>query len=142
MSQRTLSFLARYDVPPEILWGVVTDHEGMGRWMGARTHVIASPPDGGQGTVRRMKAGPFTIDEEVILYDPPRRMAYRMVRGLPLRYHRGEVRIAPWGDGGSELSWEITVSSAIPGFTQAIATALAPRINRGLRTLAGILDEG
>lgn len=142
MPRRTLSFLARYPVPPEILWGIVTDHEGMSRWLGADVRVVAASAEGGVGTVRRISAGPLRIDEEVVAWDPPRRMVYRIVRGLPLRYHRGEVRVAPWGDGESELAWEITIASGIPKLADAIATLLRRRINRGLRTLREILEEG
>ncbi len=141
MAQRTLSFLARYPVPPEILWGVVTDHEGMGRWLPANVKVITATPDG-VGTVRRVGVGPLSIDEEIVVLEPPRRMVYRIVRGLPLRYHRGEVRVAPFGDGGSELAWDITIASQIPYFAQVLARALNRSINQGLRKLGQVLDEG
>jgi len=136
MSQQTLSFLARYEVAPEALWAVVVDHEGMGDWLDANISVIAGPGDGGVGTVRRIKSGPLTIDEEVTVCDPPRRMVYRIVRGLPLlRYHQGEVRVSPWGDSGSELSWSITVSSAVPFFTEALGAVLRRSLNHGLDQL-------
>ena len=142
MSRKTLSFLARYDVPPEVLFRVVTDHDGMGRWVGTPVSVIAAPPDRGVGTVRRITAGPLRIDEEVVAWDPPRRMIYRVVRGLPLRHHRGEVRISPWGEGGSQLAWEITIVSGAPFVAEAIASVLERTINRGLMRLAEVLTEG
>lgn len=142
MAHQTLSFLARYAVPPEILWQVVTDHEGMGRWLGVPVKVIAAPPGGGVGTVRRIAAGPLSIDEEVVVFEPPRRMIYRIVRGLPVRYHRGEVRISPFRDDGSELAWEITIASGVPFLAETVSGILRRRINRGLRALRDLLDEG
>lgn len=142
MGTATLSFLARYPVPPEILWQVVTDHEGMSRWAGVPVSIIAAPPDRGVGTVRRVKVGPLRLDEEVVALDPPRRMIYRMTRGLPLRYHRGEVRVAPFGEDGSELTWEITLVSDVPFFVDATARVLRRSINRALRKLGEVLTEG
>jgi len=142
MAQRTLSFLARYDVPPEVLWGVVTDHEGMVRWLGVPVKVVAGPAEGGVGTVRRIGAGPLRIDEEVVVCEPPRRMVYRIVRGAPLRYHRAEMQVEPWGEGGSQLEWNITLDSGVPGVAETVANVLRSRINQGLRTLASVMDEG
>ena len=141
MSRAHLSFLARYDVPPEVLFRVATDHEGMSRWVGAPVSVIAAPKDGGVGTVRRITAGPLRIDEEVVAWDPPRRMIYRVVRGLPLRYHRGELRVSPWGDGRSQLAWEITIASSAPFVAEGIARVLERTINTGLKKLGDVLTE-
>jgi hypothetical protein len=140
MSLRILDFLGRYDVPAEELWSVVIDHEGMGDWLDAKVSVIAGPGDGGLGTVRRIATGPLRIDEEVIACDPPERYLYRIIRGLPLRYHQGEVRVVAVGDGQSELHWTITVGSGVPGFAEAVALTLKPAINRGLRKLPGLLS--
>jgi uncharacterized protein YndB with AHSA1/START domain len=140
MAQRILSFLARFSVPPERLFEVLADHEGMRSWTGADVTVIAGPGDGGLGTMRRVKIGPLTIDEEVVFFDPPHRFIYRIVRGLPVKYHQGEVRVSPWGDGGSELHWDITLVSSIPGVVPAIAATLGPGLNRALRKLATELE--
>lgn len=135
MSVKTLSFLARFDLAPEALWRVVTDHEGMGDWLDARVSVIAGPGDGGVGTVRRIAAGPLAIDEEVTLFNPPRRLVYRIIRGLPLAHHQGQMRVEPWGAGGSELHWDVTIGSSVPGLSEAVAVALGTAINRGLTKL-------
>lgn len=143
MAQRTLSFLARYDVPPEVLWEVVTDHEGMSRWLGVPVRVVAGPAEGGVGTVRRISAGPLALDEEVVVHEPPHRMVYRVVRGAPmLRYHRAEMQVGAWGGEQSQLEWNIVLDSRFPGVAAAVAGVLGPRINRGLRSLARVLDEG
>jgi hypothetical protein len=136
-----LEFLGRYDVPAEVLWSVVIDHEGMGEWLDAEVSVIAGKGDGGLGTVRRIAAGPLRIDEEVIACDPPERYVYRVIRGLPLRYHQGEVRVVAVGEAESELHWTITVGSGVPGFAEAVDLTLKPAINRGLRRLPALLSK-
>ncbi len=134
MTQETIHFLGRFDVAPDTLWSIVADHEGMSRWVGAQVSVIADPGDGGVGTVRRIRRGGLRLDEEVTYCDPPRRMVYRLIRGLPLSYHQGELLVEPW-DGGSQLSWRITVASPIPGFATSVARVARRGINDALKRL-------
>src|SRR5690606_461126 len=83
MSQARATFTESFAVSPEALFEVMSDHEGMSEWIGARVSVVRGPADGGVGTVRRVHAPGFSIDEEVTYADPPRRMVYRIVRGAP-----------------------------------------------------------
>ena len=142
LSQGRATFVESFAVPPERLWEVLSDHEGMSEWIGARVSVVAGPPDGGVGTVRRVRARGLTLDEEVTYADAPRRMVYRIVRGLPvLRFHRGEILIAPWGKTGSQLTWDILLESALPGVAPAIAATLRPAIRAGLSKLRANLSS-
>jgi hypothetical protein len=69
------------------------------------------------------------------------RYAYRIVRGLPgLSFHRGEVTVRPWA-GGSELWWEVTMDSRIPGVAAAMARLLGPGLNRAVEKLSRQLAE-
>lgn len=141
MAQQHLTLLARYDVAPEVLWQVVSDHEGMSAWAGVEVRVIAGPGDGGEGTLRRVRVLGLTIDEEIVWVTPPTdetktgRYAYRIVRGAPLSYHRAEVTVRPWGETGSELWWEVTLDSRLPGVAAALANALRSGLNRAMESL-------
>jgi hypothetical protein len=87
-----------------------------------------------------MKIGPTTIDEEVVSAEPPRRYVYRIVRGLPgIRYHQGEVCVEPW-EGGSSLTWEITMGSAIPGVAELVLAAVRRGLHDGLKKLGPMLE--
>jgi len=140
MTQRTVSHRASYDVPAEILWGVVSDHEGMSRWVPAEVEVMRG--DGGVGTVRRVRTFGLDLEERVLWFDPPRRMLYRLTGGLPLRYHQGELRVRPLDAGVSELCWDITVSSGVPGLAVALCAILGLVMRRALGDLRGVLQEG
>jgi hypothetical protein len=93
----------------------------------------------GVGTVRRIAVGPFRIDEEVVYADAPRRLVYRVVRGLPVRFHRGEMVLDAVGESRSHLSWRILVSSATPGLARAVTGSLGPPLRTGLRQLRGLI---
>lgn len=136
MAQARATFVESFAVPPDRLWEVLSDHEGMTDWIGARVSVVAGPPDGGVGTVRRVHTRGLALDEEVTYADPPRRMVYRLVRGAPgVRFHRGELLVEPWGRTGSQLTWDILIDSPIPGVARAMVTVLRPAIRAGLARL-------
>jgi hypothetical protein len=130
---------------PDRVWAAITDHEGMGRWLDARVSLLARSANGGVGTVRRVHARGLRIDEEVVYADAPvgdrpGRLVYRIVRGLPVRFHRGEMLVERVGDGRSRLTWDVVLSSAVPGLARASAFALRPALARGLRNLDALLS--
>lgn len=136
LGQARATFVESFGVPPEELWRVLSDHEGMSEWSGARVSVLAGPSDGGVGTVRRLHIRGLAFDEEITYADPPRRMVYRVRQGAPLlRFHRGELLIEPWGKTGSQLTWDILVRSAIPGLAPAVVTVLRPAIRAAFSRL-------
>jgi uncharacterized protein YndB with AHSA1/START domain len=133
VSQAHVTLEESFPVPPEVLFAAMADHEGMGRWTGADVRVIEGPADGGVGTVRRITNGPLSFDETVTYFDPPRRMVYRVTRGLPIvRFHRGEVLVAPWGKTGSTLRWDIRIDSRIPGVAALLTRVLGRALRDGL----------
>lgn len=139
MSIREVVLDQDFGVPPERLWDAITDHEGMRKWAGSLVRVVARGDATGVGTVRRVCVGPFRIDEEVIYADAPRRLVYRVIRGLPVRFHRGEMLVLPDGDGRSHLTWRILLSSSTPGLAGALTRTLEPALGRGLRQLRGLI---
>ncbi len=119
----------------ERVWAHIDDHAGMRDWMGAAVKVRG---DGGIGTVRTIGTL-VTFDETVMEREPPRRMVYRITRGVPVT-HRGEVKLTERSDGGTDLLWTISIESRIPLFARSIALVLEPTIARGLGKLATLLD--
>lgn len=127
-----------FNVPPARLWEAITDHEGMSKWTGSKVRVIARGDSTGVGVVRRVRIGALAIDEEVIYADAPRRLVYRIVRGAPVSFHRGEMIVTPT-DHGSHLSWKILLASSVPGFARATAGTLGLALGRGVRELRGLI---
>jgi uncharacterized protein YndB with AHSA1/START domain len=131
-----VSVTEHFPVTADQLFGALRDHEGMSRWVGARVSIVGGPTDGSVGTVRRINARGLTFDEEVTYFDPPHRMVYRIVRGVPgLHFHRGELVVEPWGRTGSKVSWDVLMGSWIPGLAPSMAALLGPALQRGLAQL-------
>ncbi len=127
-----------FAVPPARLWEAITDHEGMTKWAGAPVRLIARGDADGVGAVRRVRMGALSIDEEVVYADAPRRLVYRIVRGMPVSFHRGEMLVLPT-EKGSRLTWKILLASDVPGFARLTARTLERALGRGLRELRGLI---
>jgi SAM-dependent methyltransferase/uncharacterized protein YndB with AHSA1/START domain len=135
----------RFGAPPAQVWQVYTDHAGWSAWAGlgrASLEREGHPERNGSGAVRCFRNGPVAVFEEVLDFEPPKRMTYRVVRGgLPMKDHLGEVVLEPDG-AGTRLVWRCRFDSRIPGLgaplrwlvTRVFERALAGLAARGLRT--------
>jgi uncharacterized protein YndB with AHSA1/START domain len=116
------------DAPPQTVFDRYTDHAGWSAWAGVGNVSLAkpgSPQPNGVGAVRRFDKA-MGLKEEVLEFEPPRRMTYKVVQGgFPLKDHLGEVLFEPH-PRGTRLVWRVSFGSKIP-FT---ATALARFIKR------------
>jgi hypothetical protein len=140
-----------FGVSAERLWEAIQDHESMSKWLPARVSMLASGGVSGVGKVLRVRTRGLVIDEEVVYADPPvdgrsGRLVLRIIRGLPIRFHRAEILIEPLparegGRSRSRLVWDVVLSSSVPGLAVAITRGVGPVIARGLRTLDGLISS-
>lgn len=128
--------------PPSVVWLFLTDPARMNAWSLARVDPV-SPGDGedpgGVGALRRITIhapGRDVSFEEVIEHaDPVRRLVYRVVRGLPIRAHRGEITLQ--GEGArTRLRWDVSFELLVPGADLAARVVLQGQLRRSLLALA------
>jgi carbon monoxide dehydrogenase subunit G len=136
--------------PADVVWRVLTDHEGMSSWSpGVRVTLerAGDPRTGGVGAVRLVRAGGMRIRELVTAIEPERRLTYRCLGGLPLRDYGGDVVLT--ADGGrTEVSWAISARSrsrvlklVLMGYARTFVAALARAAEREYR-LRGQAGDG
>jgi uncharacterized protein YndB with AHSA1/START domain len=130
----------RFSEPPERVFAVYTDHAGWSRWAGiggSRLARSGHPHPNGTGALRVLGPGPFAAREEVLDFEPPKRLTYRVVGGgIPFRDHLGEVLFEP-DAGGTRVVWRCRFESALPGLgplLRAIVTRVFRRALEGLAT--------
>ena len=133
-----------FAAPPERVFELLTDHVGFGRALGEdiRLERQGVPAPNGLGAVRAIHARGLTIREEVIGWEVPRAMDYRVVSGAPLQNHRGEIRIAPDGSGARldyriRFDWPWYLGGAFVG--GLVARALERQIAGGIARMAATL---
>ena len=125
--------------PPQRVWERYTDHVSWTEWAGlgrvrlARTGV---PPPNGVGCVREISNLGVKMYEEVLSFDPPQRMTYRIVRGsMPIKDHLGEVVFEP-SAGGTLVTWRCQFNSRVPGLGGFFRRFIARLFRNALRSLA------
>ena len=112
----TFTLNATIDAPPELVFEVLTDHRAYAQVTPLRSSTLereGEPAPNGVGAIRVLKLAGPPLREEVIEYEPPRRFAYKLLTGIPVRDHRGMVDLAPSGQG-THLTWEVVSVPSIP----------------------------
>jgi len=85
-----VSARVRCAAPPEDVWPLLVD---LDRWSSVRE---------------------TTLRVEVLSAQPPSRLRYRIVQGLPVKDHAGDVQLVPV-DGGTDIQWSHSFRARIPG---------------------------
>ena len=90
------------DAPRDRVWARYSDHCSWAEWAGVgpvRLDATGVPPPNGVGCVRVVGPGPFGAHEEIVSFEPPSRMTYKLTKGImPLENHFGEVVFEDAGD--------------------------------------------
>jgi uncharacterized protein YndB with AHSA1/START domain len=102
---------------PETVWSLVADANSYPQW-GPWNDGGYRPPGAGpsrEGSIQWFRYGRRTVSvEEVLQVDPPRRLVYRIVSGLPVRNYRAEVTFTP-APGGTAIRWRATWDNTMLG---------------------------
>lgn len=125
--------------PIEKVWARYTDHVSWSRWAGLGKVVLERdgvPAPNGVGCVRAIGSGPVTVYEEVVSFEPPHRMTYRVVRGgIPMRDHLGEVVMTTCAEG-THIRWRCQFEAGIPGLGRPMRWLVTTVFRRALAGLA------
>lgn len=122
---------------PERVFEALTDHEGLVHWSDVREVVLRHPGDphpNGVGAIRVIRARGVAVEEEILVYDPPKRMEWRVTAGLPLRDHHGVVVLEPGGEG-TRLRWSVRFRARIPGTGALLRRIVRASLDRMLLQL-------
>jgi uncharacterized protein YndB with AHSA1/START domain len=103
---------AHSDAPPERVWALLADARSWPRWAPFDDAMVEEGE--GAGELRRFQAGRRTTRERVTTFEPPRRLGYELVSGIPIRDYRAEVTLTP-ADGGTEIRWRSSFRAKLPG---------------------------
>jgi len=102
---------------PEVVWELVANadsYQEWGPWSASGYQGPASQAADGAGVIRWMRYGRTTTVERVLESEPHRRLAYAVVKGIPVRNYRAEVTLRPQGEG-THIRWSATWDRTIPG---------------------------
>jgi uncharacterized protein YndB with AHSA1/START domain len=123
------------DAPPEVVWRLVADAETYSKWGIWSESGWVSPvgdPPGSPGSARSMRYKRTTIVERILEVDEGARMAYTVLRGIPVRNYRAEVALTPKG-AGTYVRWSAEWDNTLLGrVVQRRLSVIYPEVVRRL----------
>lgn len=127
------------EAPLQAVWDRYTDHVSWTDWAGmgkVRLDREGVPAPNGIGCVRVISNGGVKVFEEVVSFDPPERMTYRVVKGgIPIKDHLGEV-VFEAHERGTLVSWRCRFNSKIPGLGGVFRFIITTVFRNALRRLS------
>jgi hypothetical protein len=138
MASQQIHVRAPSTAPPDAVFAIVAKGA---RWPACTpigSFELESPGAGaaeGPGAIRVFRTGPVKSREQIVESNAPRRLAYVLVSGMPLRDYRADIELEPVGDG-TLLHWRASFAAKVPGtgwfcrwfmrrFLQRAATGIA-----------------
>jgi len=83
-------------------WTVVSDPAAMPKWTPYRRvdlEVWGDADPNGVGAVRALRGFGPTVRERIVRFEPPHRLSYQLVSGLPFRDYSGDIVVERDGAG-------------------------------------------
>jgi len=120
---------ARSDAPVEDVWPLLGEAARWRDWSfltASGLERTGSPEPDGVGAVRAFSRYGVGSREEVVAWDPPHHLAYRILSGFPVRDYRADVTLEAAGDG-TRIEWAGAWSPKWPG-TGRVLQAVLPRM--------------
>jgi len=139
MGTHRIDVQATSTASPEAVWALLADATTWPSWSDFEEALIVRPdPSGGQGVgaQRRFRFGRTRSLEEIVVFDPPRHVAYLLLSGMPLRDYRGDVELTAISDGGTTIHWHSEFVPRIPGTGRLVVRRLGAFIDDLARALA------
>ena len=123
---------ARSKAPVEQVWPLLGEAARWRDWSFlTRSELVreGSPDRDGVGAVRRFSRYGFGSREEVVVWDPPHHLGYRILSGFPVRDYRADVTLEETGTG-TRIEWVGSYEPKWPGTGRLLGYALPKMMQR------------
>ena len=113
MAQLHVEAEATAQAAPETVWALVSDatkYPAWGPWSDGRYEKDGDTTPHGVGAIQTLRSAQrylgrrTTSVERIIEVEDRQRLAYTVIRGIPVRNYRGEVTLTP-AAGGTHIRW-------------------------------------
>lgn len=134
----SFTFERRIAAPPQTVFAVLTEHEGYAAITPLRRSVLertGDPPPNGVGAIRVLSVAGPPLREEVLAYEAPRRFAYKLLSGLPVRDHVGTVELHPDGEG-TRMVYAVRTEPTLPLVGGAVVAVVKQGIGALIRGIS------
>ena len=128
--------------PVDVVWPLVGEARHWQEWSFLTASGLeheASPVPDGVGAIRKFTRYGIGSREEVVAWDPPHHLAYRILSGFPVRNYRADVALTPSGTG-TRIEWTGSYDAKWPGTGAILASFLESMMRRFAGDLASYAD--
>lgn len=129
--------------PVDVVWPLVGEAARWREWSFLSKTGLereGSPEPDGVGAIRRFTRFGVGSREEVVAWDPPGHLAYRILSGFPVRNYLADVTLTPDGTG-TRIEWAGRYDPKWPGTGRVLAAVLAFMMQRFTDDLAAYADN-
>lgn len=126
------------EAAPQAVWDALADVPSWPRWTTAQRASYERegvPVPGGVGAIRRIGVGPMISREEIVAFEPPRKMSYTMLSGMPVKNYLAHVELRD-ERGGTAISWTASFDPKVPGTGPVLRLVLAAALKKFAKSLA------
>jgi uncharacterized protein YndB with AHSA1/START domain len=134
---------ARTSAPPEEVWPLLGEARRWRDWSFLTVSALereGSPDPDGVGAVRRFSRFGVGSREEVVAWDPPHRLGYRILSGFPVRDYRADVTLEAT-DTGTRIEWAGSYAPKWPGTARVLQEVLPRMMQRFADDVARYADQ-
>ncbi len=139
MAKQKIIIEQNFRAPVNTVFNALTDHNNFGRILGAKITRIKKGSLGninGVGSVRRITPMPFShFEETVITYVPNTLMEYKVIKGSPIKNHKGSMEFTE-KDGVTHLKYVIDFEPKIPFIGRLLKTVIEGPLVKSLKEFA------
>src|SRR5690242_17148313 len=134
----TIHVRERIAASPEVIFAILSNHEGYARFPGFISSKLVrrgAEHENGVGARRVMWFNGVRVVEDIVQFEPPKKLGYRVVHcSIPMRHELGVVEITP-GPYGSVVSWSTAFDVDVPVIGKLIARVTEPGLTDAIRKI-------
>ena len=104
---KTIVVEGSVEAPIDVVWGLLADARNYQRWAAMRSSALektGESTEDGVGAIRRFGTWPIFSREEVVEFNPPHKLSYVLLSGLPVVNYRADVDLRD-DSAGTAIRW-------------------------------------
>lgn len=142
---QTIDITETIALPIDRAFELLADHANYHRFPGISGSELiktGAPAPNGLGAVRRIALGNVVLHEEISGFEPPKKLAYRIIASKPVKVmHEGGVIELTEVPEGTRIRWRSTFKLNIPLIGWFVTRRAARRFDRGFRAVLKSLPQ-
>jgi len=133
------------NAPAAEVFAAISNHEGYARFAGVDKAELlrhGETAKNGLGAVRRLKLGAITVDEEILSFESPNLMEYRIIAMRPKLFNHilGRVELVENG-GKTTVTWSSEYEVPLPLVGSGIEKLLAKPLSSGFAGMLKAIEK-